>query len=463
VLEFFPLLLRTVTRPDNADQLHLSPEQTDEVRSELQKVLKSPSFQSSKRCHDFLEFIVNHTLAGDLDSLSERFLGADLFGRPIDYDTKADAIVRVRANDVRKRLGEYYSVHQSAPVVIALGTGSYIPEFQWTAQEAPAADHTHRVATLPPEPLAESVAEHAVSSPDREARQPGVPRRLVAIGSIIAGFLILALGVGCFSLWQELRNMRQRIYPWQSTPAVADFWNRFLSDQKDTDLVFADASFGVVQALTNRSYSLSDYLSRDYMNQLQDPDPRMAAALAKISNWGLASPSEFEVAQRILALDPARQKIRLYSARKYMPDLIDRDNVILMGSRFGNPWAELFENRMNFVFNPQNPNQIIDRAPAKGESPTYDYASSGAFGYCIVAYLPTPDHNGNALLIQGSSGEPTQAGGDFLLTEAAMADLRKTLGTAKVPYFELLLKTSWVKGTPINSTIVAYRTYGVSN
>lgn len=467
MLEFSPLLQRPVTRLEHADRLSLTPGQTGKVRSELDKILRSPAFQSSKRCHDFLEFIVNHTLDGNLDSLSERFLGADLFGRPIDYDTKADAIVRVRANDVRRRLAEYYAEHQSAPVVISLGTGSYVPEFQWPAHESHAASPEIHAVGLLAEQSTEPGDGHGThlreAHLDGQERRSGGSPRLLAIGAIVAALLVIALSAGCLSLWQQLRSMRQTIYPWQATPAVAEFWGRFLNDPNDTDLVLADASYGLVQALSNKSFTLSDYLSRDYMNRLQDPDPRMESALARISNWGLGSPSEVEVAQRILALDPAHQKIHLYFARKYMPDLISRDNVILFGSRFGNPWAELFENRMNFVFNPQNPNQIVNRSPAKGEQSTFDYNPSGAFGYCIVAYLPTPDHNGSALLIQGSSGEPTQAGGDFLLTESRMADFKKMIGVSRLPYFELLLKTSWVRGTPINSTIVAYRTYPAPN
>ncbi len=432
------------------------------MQSELHKILRSPPFQSSKRCHDFLEFIVNRTLEGNVDSLTERFLGADLFGRSIDYDTKTDAIVRVRANDVRHRLAEYYSKQKSAPVIISLGTGAYIPEFCWFPKSDPAA--------APPEMTRASNPESPISNvkvserhPDRHKERHGVSRRLVIIVSICAGLLIVTLTMGCLVLWQEFRSMRERIYPWQNTPAVAGFWGNFLDNQKDTDLVLTDSSFGLIQAFTNKSYGLSNYLSRDYMHELQDPDPKMASALARISKWGLANPSEFEVAQRILALDPARQKIHFYAARKYMPDLIDRDNVILLGSRYGNPWVDLFENRMNFLFNPQNPNQITNRVPAKGEPPVYDYASDGDFGYCVVAYLPTPDRSGSALLIQGTSGEPTQAAGDFLLTEARMADFKKMIGVSKLPYFELLLKTTWIKGTPINSSIVAYRIYSSAN
>ena len=185
----------------------------------------------------------------------------------------------------------------------------------------------------------------------------------------------------------------------------------------------------------------------------------MAAALSRISNWGLGSSGEFEAAQHILRLDPARQKLHFYLARKYQPDLIRRDNVILIGSRYGNPWAELFDNRMNFTFDLKNPNEILNLSPKAGEPAIYDFGASRSVGYCIIAYLPNPDHNGSAFLIQGTSGEPTQAGVDFLLSEAKLSGFQKTLGASRLPYFELLLRTSWVKGTPIDSSIVAYRTY----
>src|SRR6202034_3968374 len=75
-------------------------------------------------------------LAGDYESLTERVFGAKLFGRPIDYETSSDAIVRVRANDVRRRLAQYYSQERSGSKIrISLPAGSYIPEFQWLATD----------------------------------------------------------------------------------------------------------------------------------------------------------------------------------------------------------------------------------------------------------------------------------------------------------------------------------------
>jgi hypothetical protein len=487
-----------VTTDKHTARIPFTADETETVRIELQRVLASPLFQGSKRCYDFLQYIVTRTLNGELDSLSERFLGAELFGRAIDYDTKSDSIVRVRANDVRRRLTEYYAdQHPAHKVVISLGAGNYVPEFHWTQSEDshPGAIPSHATATsessmAPWEGVGPSIADRSegfllspggversagnarsvensvhetrsasVSGLNLEKVRVGVSRRIVAVFSIVAGFLILALAISTFTLWLELRSARQMLYPWQNSPAIAGIWGPFLADQKNTDLVITDSSLAIVQNLTNKNLDLSAYLSRSYMGQLQDPDPRMALALSRIANWGLGSSGEFEVAQRVLALDPTRQKIHFYLARKYQPDLIRRDNVILIGSRFGNPWAELFEKRMNFIFNPDNPHEIVNRTPKNGESRIYEFGDPSSEGYCIIAFLPSPDHNGSALLIQGTSGEPTDAGGDFLLSEEKMSGFQKTLGVSKFPYFELLLRTSWVKGTPIDSNVVAFRTY----
>jgi hypothetical protein len=111
----------------------LSAEQVQSVRNELESVIASDAFTGSKRCQDFLRLVVDHTLAGDLDELRERMIGVEMFHRPADYDTSNDAVVRVRATEVRKRLAQYYRETKVAPVVrIDLLPGSYVPEFHWS-------------------------------------------------------------------------------------------------------------------------------------------------------------------------------------------------------------------------------------------------------------------------------------------------------------------------------------------
>jgi len=100
------------------------------VNNHLHDVLVSDAFKGSKRSQDFLQLVVEHVLAGRLDSLRERTLGAEMFGRRIDYDTANDAVVRVKASEVRKKLTQYYQNLSTSPAVrIALPSGSYVPQF----------------------------------------------------------------------------------------------------------------------------------------------------------------------------------------------------------------------------------------------------------------------------------------------------------------------------------------------
>ena len=112
----------------------LSEEQTASVRQVLQHILASPAFAGTRRCQQFLAYVVEHGVRGEADLLRERMLGTELFGKPAGYDTATDAIVRVKANEVRKRLGQYYRDNGVGdPVRIELPPGTYTPVFQWAS------------------------------------------------------------------------------------------------------------------------------------------------------------------------------------------------------------------------------------------------------------------------------------------------------------------------------------------
>lgn len=410
----------------------LTADQEASVRRELDAILSGSSFTGSGRCSEFLEFVVTRSLAGDYELLNERFLGVELFGKSVDYETATDSVVRVRATDVRHRLARHYSEQQSTTgVTIGMASGTYIPEFNWSTSEPP-----------PTDPVVFA----------------GASRNRWMIGGIFgAALVIFGLSVACFTLWNQLRSVRQNLYPWKSSPSVAAFWAGFLDDTRGSDIVLGDSSYSLIQSLSKRQLSLSDYLSHDYTGQLHDLSADRLADLNQIATWSLGSAGEFELAQRFLSMDPLGKNIHLYLARKYMPDLIKHDNVVLVGSRFANPWDELFEGRMNFSLEFGNPYKITNRSPHPGEQQTYIW--NGSVGYCIVAYLPNEESTGNVLLIEGTSSEATQAAGDFLLSEAQMSNFQKLLNAPKLPYFELLIKTSQVKGTPLTETIEAYRAY----
>src|SRR5207302_1139220 len=108
-------------------QATLSESQTQELRAELNSLLEGPSFRTSKRCGEFLAYVVGHTVSGPSGTLKERSIGVELFQLPQDFDTGQHTVVRVAANEVRKKLAQHYLAENGAyhPVKIQLPPGSY--------------------------------------------------------------------------------------------------------------------------------------------------------------------------------------------------------------------------------------------------------------------------------------------------------------------------------------------------
>ena len=99
------------------------------VRQHLAEITEGAAFKGSHRSAQFLRYIVEQAIEGHLDALKERVIGVELFGRSPTYDTSEDAIVRVTASDVRKRLLQHYGRYGAASsgLRIALPLGSYVP------------------------------------------------------------------------------------------------------------------------------------------------------------------------------------------------------------------------------------------------------------------------------------------------------------------------------------------------
>ena len=105
----------------------LSDEERLLVERALDDMVNSVPFRTSRQCQDLLRYVVLQSLAGEEESLRERVIGVEVFGRRPDYDQAADPVVRIRAADVRKRIALYYEAADRAayPVKIAIHSGSY--------------------------------------------------------------------------------------------------------------------------------------------------------------------------------------------------------------------------------------------------------------------------------------------------------------------------------------------------
>lgn len=116
----------------------LSSKEREAILAESQYIVSHPSFRTSKRCVDLFRYIIACVLQDDPTRLKERTLGIEVFGRNPEYDTNADPIVRMTANEIRKRLAVCYQEgDHSSCVRIYLFPGSYSPQFEFSRGKEP--------------------------------------------------------------------------------------------------------------------------------------------------------------------------------------------------------------------------------------------------------------------------------------------------------------------------------------
>ncbi len=278
--------------PGSRDEPVLVPDNAGAVLEELGRVLESRHFSGSKQGKRFLRHIVETTLKGNASLLKERLIGTALFARAPDYATGEDAVVRVEANDVRRRLEAYRAESTSqSPIVIELPVGSYVPVFRKAyKQEASAAAPVPSL--ISPDSDIDAVFEGAHAS----VREPGhsvygssnpVPPE--AIEQIRRTWvwplcLILALlGVCCvvFALVHKWRNGDSGSLPERLTQA---FWEPVLSSPNPVVICLGKA------VVYRPSDVLFDRYIKSHPREFVTDNERLTLALPLISSdsvrWG---------------------------------------------------------------------------------------------------------------------------------------------------------------------------------
>ncbi len=162
-----------------------SPDDAD-VLAELERILSNGDFDGSPRSRAFLRFIVEETLAGRQERLSQEAIASRVFRRREDFDPTVDPIVRIQAGRLRRSLERYYLLAGSGdPVRIELPRGTYVPKMGWSAPgESPRARPVTPVAAADDWP---SVVLLPVETPMRDPE-------LRAVADRFADQLVLEMG-----------------------------------------------------------------------------------------------------------------------------------------------------------------------------------------------------------------------------------------------------------------------------
>jgi hypothetical protein len=456
-----------------AEILKLAQSETDValLRQHLKEIVEGTAFRGSHRSGQFLSYIVEQAIAGSFESLKERAIGVELFGRSASYDTGEDAIVRVTASDVRKRLLQHYGQYGSAsPFRISLPLGSYIPEIAHEHSAEPvrvATETTPELAPLShPSPSPSSgehpAAQDALNAPAvvRDVESDHRVRRYRRLW-LVLGALVVVLNLGLWTLF--------RFRPGASSAAVSELpWSVFFNSTHPTHLITSDPGIVNVQELTGTQISISDYANHKFIpepNTLTPEEIRFSRILiGGDSSSAAAVDTPIAVGIATLARN-SESKLDVHAARSIrFADLKTDDNFIFLGSPRSDPWVALFNDQLDFqfAFDKNSQQEFISNVrPRQNELPAYNptapgWATGQSFG--IVALVQNPDQDGQVLLLAGASGEGTEAAGKLVTDLPRLAQILKGCGldtSGRPAHFELLLRFNAMAGSANNIDVVA--------
>jgi hypothetical protein len=317
-------------------------------------------------------------LTGRTEALKERTIGIELFQRDPAYDTGEDAIVRVKANEVRRRLAQFNMQPRSQQVVrIELSTGSYLPQFHWLVDD---------VVPLPTTPLVRRT----------------FPVRLVALGTVVA-LLLLSYIVYAF-LGRH--------------PPIQEFWEPVLASSKPVMLCLGHP---VVYLLSRRVHN--EFVSKYGRSPEQGPYIIKLAPTEVLGADIVPVPDQFigiGDSQAAFRIGSCLQSFGKSSEMRIGNDVSFSDfkmsSVVLIGA-FSNRWTLQISNQFRFVFDQvADYKRVIDRkSPERSWAPpTISASGKVTEDYAIVSRVFQSQSGQVMISAAGITQYGSQAAGEFL-------------------------------------------------
>jgi hypothetical protein len=390
----------------------LSKTARDAIMEQLDRLLASHYFSHSRRFPNFLRFVVEHTLDGDVEDIKERTLGIEIFGKVANYDTAVDPIVRVTAAEIRKRVAQYYQdpAHDDE-LRITLPSGSYIPQFHnprgSNALGLPEMD------TVPPEPAEPPVRQ------EPQAQHP-LPWKLTAI--IAAAVLLIA---GSFVLLQRVRRS-----------AFDAFWQPVLGSNEPALVCIADQLEYSEIALRDAAEPTHQIILKDSLSAVVIDDLNATIKVAGI-------------------LQSAGKQYTLKGEGATAMDDLRRGPTIFVGA-FDNAWTLRLTNPLRYHF-ANDPNMTkLWIADSTKPGPTrwmvdrsVQMATNNYRDYALMARFTDSNTGKPAVVVAGIARGGTRAAGEFLTDNANLKQLMRDAHAAgDKKNMEVVLSTEIIDGEP---------------
>ena len=393
------------------------------ITRELQLILASQAFHSSKRSQQFLTFVVQYRLAGNQEPLKERTIGTVLFKRPANYATGDDSVVRVQAGEVRRRLEQYYKTPPvESHLRIELPLGSYVPEFRWApgASSVAVVVETHESESLHTAHTLDPI------HPVQPAALPAVTLRKRTTWPIAVVATLIALAAGLALLWLHRAKSPEFV--------LTQFWSPIFANSKPLLICLPKPIFYRPSAsLFKRSQRNPQEFDNevDRMNgrpHLQPDDKLTWGDMVEFSDFGV-SKGDVKAAFRLSTLITRLGKdSEVRVGNDYAWDDLRNAPAILIGA-FSNQWTMKATSGLHFAFAEDHGIFRLQEQGASGRSwyDELDRNSQVAVDYGLVTRLVSSGTGQFLVAVAGITAPGSEAAAEVA---ASPDDLEKALRTA---------------------------------
>lgn len=411
-------------------------EQEDDL---LQKILSSHAFERTYSLNSLLSYLWEHRG----QQISEYAIATEALGRLPNFDSKADATVRVQIGRLRKLLDKFYATegaHHTRRLTIPIGS------------------HEVTVITVERAATADAAAnpEEAASNATAPVPTPLAMRLLI---SAPLGFTLLGLLLLC-SVLLTMGLLRRNPASGDRTE-LPPFWKLLLKNGKNTRIVLPAPLFFSWRSSDGESLMLRDITVNDPAKKNE------SAALMHImgrdgqthiwQNYTVASDT-FASIRLARFLDGYGIRTSFSSATGLPHEIVDHENLITFGTKNSLAPYQSDLDRLTFRMSlgESSVADLLSPPEHRKEFLRVHESAERDIVLGIIAVIPRANADGWLMLLQGTD---TMAIIAYLTSEEGTREMRDAMHDMKSPYFEAVILSEVNRGIPLQSRLGALREF----
>jgi hypothetical protein len=451
----------------------------DDVRHQLEKLLRSEAFRNAHHLQRFLEYVASKTIDGLSDEIKEYSIGREVFDRPESYDPRVDTVVRVQAHRLREKLDEYYSCEgASDEILLEVPKGHYVPRFSRRVAILTKPENGNPAAASTGSPaasvdyFADPHASEAHPSGAKASRSSRWWREgLLAVLCLLIG---LALSPLLRRISQPVRRALQtqagEAAPANTQTALKGLWAGFFNPGSSVIVAYSDAVFlstkgsDLLRIRTSNFGELGTPVSPDAVRRLiANPRLLLSAGPLFVQDVYTGTGEVMAVFYLTRMFDQFHISMKAERSRLVTADDLRSHNIIFLGSTMEDPLLAKLPLDQHFGFDfPRGPKslwrgRLLNLDPQPGANASYGIERDPRSGvvrtdYALLSVLPSITADRKIVVLGGLTTLGTEAAARFATSPVLANELARELGTGSgfsrtiPPFLQAVLKVEIVRG-----------------